>query len=303
MGRYNAGPSIRNHGAPNSHLALHIGAVQHREALLATSALDANDALQFSTTPTGNLFKSLTTNLILPSDADEWMVKDARGKTVAPLVISPTTGQLELGTLWLDVPSTVCLRKGGGALCIKVFELDGVAGYSRSLSLVADSLGQELNAVRLVGSHYRSPDGLSHWLNRSAANARFGALLLAGRATNSSDLATLSHRASDSRISSTITAGIWIAEVNTTAVYPSEATMITTPSEATLINTVHDGLLAPVKLSIERDLECTLKSGLRFNQSVHTSWNCLRSRKISGHEVLAGPFRVNGKNLTELMLL
>lgn len=258
-----------------------------------TSALDANDALQFSITPSGNKFESLTTNLILPADADEWLVTDARGKMVAPPMISPTTGQLELGTLRLDVPSTLCLRKDGGGLCIKVFELDGVAWCPRSYSLVADSLGQTLNAVRLVGSHFMSPDGLPHWINGSihnksqspATSARFAALLLASTADNSSDLATLCQRTSSSPTSTQVTAGIWTAEVNTTTVQTSA------------------DALNPVQLSVGRDLRCTLASGLRFNQSIHTSWNCLTSRKIDGHEVEAGPFRVNGKNLTELLLL
>ena len=46
---YGAGPSIHNHGTNNSHLALHVGAVQHREVLLITTALDTADALQFET--------------------------------------------------------------------------------------------------------------------------------------------------------------------------------------------------------------------------------------------------------------
>jgi hypothetical protein len=297
---YNAGPSIRNHGSNNSHLALHIGTVQHREALLVTSALDANDALQFSITPSGNKFTSLTTNLILPADADEWLVTDARGKMVAPPVISATSGQLELGALRLDVPSTVCLRKGGGGLCIKLFELDGVAWCPRSYSLVADALGQTLNAVRLVGSHYKSPDGLPHWINGSihnrsqspATSARFAALLLAGSAGNSSDLAALCQRASSSSTSTLDNAGIWTAEVNTTTVQAPEAE-----------HSHSADAVAPVQLSVGRDLGCTLESGLRFNQSLHTSWNCLTSRNIDGQEVEAGPFRVNGKNLTELLRL
>lgn len=68
---YGAGPGAHNHGVNESHLALHIGAVQHREALLLTSALDTADALQFTTAPGGNLYHSLATNLLLPADAAE----------------------------------------------------------------------------------------------------------------------------------------------------------------------------------------------------------------------------------------
>eukprot|EP01048_Picozoa_sp_COSAG05_P022529 COSAG05_NODE_4543_length_1470_cov_39.315098_1_plen_88_part_00 len=56
---YNAGPWIRDHGVNNSHLALHIGAVQFREALLLTSALDANDALQYYLCSSLSLSRSL----------------------------------------------------------------------------------------------------------------------------------------------------------------------------------------------------------------------------------------------------
>lgn len=299
---YNAGPTIHNHGASNAHLALHIGAVQHREALLVTSALDVNDALQFSITPAGNLFTSLTTNFVLPADADEWMVTDARGQVVTSPVRSPTTGQLALGALRLDVLSTVCLRKAGGALCVKVFELDGVAGSPRSFSLVADSLGHTLNAVRLTGSHYRSPDGHPHWINGSthnrsqpsATHARFAALLLAGTADNSSDLAALCHRTSSSLVRSKVAMGIWTATVNTTV-------QASTGAAALITDGAHSKLMAPVQLSVGRNLECSLASGLRYNQSIHTSWNCLTSRKIDGHEIVAKPFSVNGKNLSELL--
>eukprot|EP01048_Picozoa_sp_COSAG05_P015464 COSAG05_NODE_1868_length_3927_cov_18.028316_4_plen_91_part_00 len=71
-------------------------------------------------TPSGDKFRSLTTNLLLPADADQWLIADETGKTIAPSRIDAATGQLALGKIRLPVPSTVCLRRSGGGLCIKV---------------------------------------------------------------------------------------------------------------------------------------------------------------------------------------
>jgi hypothetical protein len=40
--------------------------------VLLTAALDADDSLQWTLTPTGNEFTALTTNLVLPADAEEY---------------------------------------------------------------------------------------------------------------------------------------------------------------------------------------------------------------------------------------
>eukprot|EP01046_Picozoa_sp_COSAG06_P106606 COSAG06_NODE_52897_length_303_cov_0.750000_1_plen_89_part_01 len=76
---YGAGPSIQNYNVNSSHIALHIGAAQDREALLLTSALNTADKLQFTTAPGGDMYKSLATNLLLPADAEEYLVMSPTG--------------------------------------------------------------------------------------------------------------------------------------------------------------------------------------------------------------------------------
>ena len=270
---YGAGPTIHNHGTNNSHLALHIGAVQHREALLMTTALDTADALQFSTAPGGDMYASLATNLLLPADADEYSLLPPGAKATSPQIsqaMAPRSWELPLGTI-------LCVRLGGGGLCVKVFALDGVAGQTPMLRLVAEEVGLGLNAVRLVGVHYNA--SVPAWLNGSAngLHARFGALALAGAANTTAELATLGQRVASAAITSTVSAsGIWSA-VAKTAVLPERS----------------------VTLAVGRDLGCS-KGGVR-NQSIHTSWNCLTTRRVDGREVVPGAFQVNGVGFPELL--
>jgi hypothetical protein len=49
----------------------------------------------------------------------------------------------------------------------------------------------------------------------------------------------------------------------------------------------------PVALAVDRDLGCS--GGGDRNQTKHTSWNCLRSRRINGSEIrVAAGLQVNG---------
>ena len=125
-----------------------------------TSALDTADALQFSTAASGlDMYASLATNLLLPADAQEFSLLVPGGKEITPQIaqaMAPRSWELPLGSI-------LCLRVGGGGLCVKVFALDGVAGQPPLLRLVADEVGLGLNAVRLVGYHYNS--SVPAWLN------------------------------------------------------------------------------------------------------------------------------------------
>ena len=294
---YGAGADIRDHGVNSSHLALHTGMVQHREALLMTSALDSDDALQWLLTASGNKYAALATNLLLPADAVEWLILLPNGTALAPK-INVSTGRLALGTIELPLNSTVCLRLGGAALAVKPFELDGIGGQTPSLLFIADKAGHDLNAARLVGQHFASSNGMPAWINGSTngRRARFAALAVAAVAARSVDLINLCERIHAAPTRSGVKSGsVWTAEANTT-VQPLPG----------LLHHHHHSVLphaqlpdVDVQLSIGRDLGCSA-GGLR-NQSVHTSWNCLTSRKIDGVEVVAGPWRVNGQSLAEIM--
>lgn len=291
---YNAGPEIRNHGVINSHLALHIGAVQHREALLLTSALDADDALQWQLTPTGNKFAALTTNLILPADATGWAILFPNGSASSQTFIDPSIGQLALGEIEIPILSTVCLRIGGAALAVKVFELDGVHGQDPSLRLVADLLGRQLNAARLVCQHFHA--SAPEWINGSAGggrHARFAALVVAGSTAGDGEASmnSLCGAVHTAETSSVITSsGEWVVRAEASVI---DAQMRTKQVARARSNEARNfryrapwrSNLArkPVALAIGRDLSCS-NGGVR-NQSVHTSWNCLTFRSIDGNPV------------------
>ena len=90
-----------------THLALHPGMVQHRQAVLATLALNGNDDLDgFSTTygaddeegggssgsGSGNLFPGLATNVLLPRYADEFVLELLRKAKDVGVVLCETSG-------------------------------------------------------------------------------------------------------------------------------------------------------------------------------------------------------------------
>lgn len=252
---YGAEAGLRDHGMNNSHLALHIGAVQNREALLVTSALSAADAVQWRPPGSADSYTALTTNLLLPADADEWLAISAFGVSRS-LDKDSATGQLTLGTVTLQLNETLCLRHGGAALAVKVLELDGVAGQVPVLQVVADKAGRRLNAARLMGQHYRSPNGSPHWINGShnGRHARFAALVLAAPAVDSAALKSicmLTHNALTSSVTSS--AGLWTVSAKTSVLPTEDITDVVTAR-------------VPVMLAVSRDLVCS-RGGLR-NQSV-----------------------------------
>jgi hypothetical protein len=296
---YGAGPSIHNYNVNSSHIALHIGAAQEREALLLTSALNTADKLQFTTAPGGDMYKSLATNLLLPADAEEYLVMSPTGavreiKCFLSLPISLYLSGTCLGKTSLfrgrlinhpfvynradflqvvaapvitprpkawkvSVGDSLCLRIGGGGLGVKVFELDGVAGQSPSLQLVADSTGLGLNAVRLVGQHFRS--ATPQWLNgsKNGLHARFAAVAIASAASSHAELETLCARVARTSIRSTVDgAGIWTAEAN--------ASVLVDAANSSSDGGDGGGGSRMVSLSVGRDLGCSA-GGVR-NQTV-----------------------------------
>ena len=195
-------------------------------------------------------------------------------KTVVRPQISP---EMRPQQIELPVGTTLCLRLGGGALGVKVFELDGVDGTTPSLRLVTDEIGLGLNAVRLVGYHYNHSGTRLLNVTRNGLHARFGAIAIAGAAADSVALAALCDRVVATQVDSNVsTAELW--------------SVTATP---TVLSTTEDEQLTSVSLSIGRDLSCS-NGGVR-NQSVHTSWNCLTYRKVNGKETVPQPLRVNGK--------
>ena len=136
-----------------SHLAAHPGIVQHRNVLLATTALHPGEQLDgFDLTS----FESLATNLILPHAAASAVL--LRGRPFA-LPTTPFVAPLGVG-------DTLALRVSGTCVALRVIEADGCAGQAPALALKGDADGIDLGAMRLAAYHYRGPasplQGSSH---------------------------------------------------------------------------------------------------------------------------------------------
>ena len=131
-----------------THLALHPGMVQHRQAVLATLALNGNDDLDgFSTTygaddeegggssgsGSGNLFPGLATNVLLPRYADEFVLvypfdgnsDHSNGAAVVVPWSLPSNGSAAF-EVELPLGTTLGLRVGDGSLALRVFTADAV---------------------------------------------------------------------------------------------------------------------------------------------------------------------------------
>ena len=106
-----------------THAALHPGIVQHHGAVLVTLALDGSDTFDgFSLTPHGNAFRSLATNLVLPRDADGWVLHFNGNKTVVDDWSPPpagTTAPFALRRLPANGSFTLALRVQQGALAVR----------------------------------------------------------------------------------------------------------------------------------------------------------------------------------------
>lgn len=271
-----------------THVALHPGIVQHKGAMLATLALDGSDHLDgFALTPRGNEYRSLATNVVLPRDADGWVLRFDGNGTVVDDWAPPPADAAEPFAL-RGLPSngsfTLALRVQQGALAIRVFALDGAGGrHPPGLSLRGEPLGLSLGAIRLAAYHFGGPDAVQPLTNLTSAadtHIRFGALLLADAANSTAALRSLARRAAAAKITSSVDArtGVWTAS----AELAGEAVGVAAAPP-------------PTVLAVQRNLTCSETAALVRNQSVHSRWNCLVSRTVNGADVVPGPLTVNGK--------
>jgi hypothetical protein len=254
-----------------SHLALHPGNVQHKNVLLATAALSGRDGLDGFTTEGSagkkNLYASLATNVLLPLNADELLLRYPNGTTV-PL----TPWRTPATAFQVAVPSDTVLgvRVQRGMLAVRTFECDGAAGFTPSIALVGDAEGLALGAVRLVCQHFvaQAPHAIA------SRHIRWGALMVASRfgggaaaptrhSTPSTELQDLVDLVARSPINST-----------------TDGAAATWTSQTTVGATT---------LAVSRSLTC------QRGRPINASWNCLQSRTVNGTEIVPSTrLRVNG---------
>ena len=260
-----------SHGDKGMHLNLHPGMVQHKNVLLATTAinvLDTPDA--FATSPLGEIgsFIYLSTDIILPLHANMyWIVYP--NQTSERLMID-TNKSFEIV---LPVGSSIGCYINTGGVAVKLFVLDDVDGIAmQTFSLIGDEAGMALGALRVVGRHFVTEQNVSVKLNNS--HIRFAALFIAESVTSGNELQVLTEKVNRSNTVSKISMkedgeNIW---------------------ETFLLKDDHETELLYVSRSLNDD--CAVK----YNQSLNTSWNCLKSRRIYGQEIVPSKsLEINGE--------
>ena len=324
-----------------SHLALHPGMVQHKNVLLATTAINVQDTLDgFAlnvSQPAGSSpendgvpWNSVTTSTILPLAAGViWIQPPGASETVErfELPAHPFEKRIALG-------STLGLYLGRGAVAFRVFAADpspstahqgrprsgtgagasaGARRTSAEIILAGDASGMPLGAVRLVAYHFRGRYLPAHVDSHGAygvpdadTRLRFGALFKTAAVQRESagpdvvagllrSLATAALTQRETRIGN---ATVWEVAASVDGADPATATTATAPTRTDAAGSARapppQDRKTMVALSVTRNLTCSSAVADDKNQSIHSRWNCLVSRRVGGREVVPGPLQING---------
>jgi hypothetical protein len=255
-----------------AHLASHPGHIQNKNVLLATTAIDTLDLPDgFGTSQSGvaGEYLSLSTSVVLPLHADDYFITWPNGTTTKLEHLRSKTSAFNIS---LPLNSTIALRVQTGGLAIKIFEVDFIDGQLPSIHLAGDDFGMSVGAIRLVCSHFHSKK--PSYLGKT--HIRFAALIVAESVRGPGDLQQLSEKIHKAKTVSRVDAreGVW---------------------EALLLDDVSGREL----LAVTRNLTCSEKGAVRYNQTVNTTWNCLVSRRISGIEnKYPSLLEINGVNVS-----
>ena len=258
-----------SHTDKGTHLSSHPGNVQNKNVLLATTAIDSFDKLDaFSSAPgasSSGSFLDLATNILLPLLADEYFVRFPNG-TFWSRVFSRGERAFELP---LHAGAVVALRVRTAGLALRVFECDGAGGHNASLSLLGDSKGMPLGAIRIVCRHFKTRPGVPPVV-LNAPHVRFGALMVVDTVDTDGGLMALAEATARSKI---------VSHVSSSNVWEAALVDVATGNE---------------KLSVFRNLTCSEQGAVRYNQTIHTTWNCLLERRINGNRIVPTTLEVNG---------
>ena len=197
------------------------------------------------------------------------------------------------GTFEVALPlgATVIVRVATAALGIKVFHVDHISGLAESLSeqswntkgtpplppikLVADAAGADLGAMRLTCEHFRAEDNINGTLLRDT-HLRFAALFAVETVTSETSMKEFAAMLAAAKTTSTTSRAAGGSEK-----YWDVSAQISDYGTS---------------LFVRRNLTCSERGG-RFNQSVHTSWNCLMRREVNGSAVVPTTLEVNGVSI------
>jgi len=312
-----------------SHLAYHPGMVQHRNVLLATTAINVQDTLDgfalnvsqpkpvppaWAPANDGAPWNSVTTSVILPLAAGSLWISaqpsragvrqgptPANAPEVFKIPAGPFNKTIQLGT-------TIALRVGKGAVAMRIFAADaspsgagtgtgGGGAAAAALYIAGDDRGMPLGAIRLVAYHFRGRYMPAHVDAHGAygvpdedTHLRFGALIKAAAVPDGAD---------ETRVVEALLASLAAAEISAAETVSDGSklwgvTARLDPSEP--IPTRGTG--APgstLSLSVTRNLTCSSGLADNHNQSIHTRWNCLVSREVNGEAVVPGLLTINGE--------
>ncbi len=288
-----------------SHLAFHPGMVQRRNVLLATTAintLDTLDGFQLdsnASAPRGDRWNGVSTSLTLPAAAGTVWIQPSQEPLLQP---EPFTVPTVPFARRVNVGDTVGLAVGRGAVAIRVFVLDASAQQRRRrarggawppslpssppspplLQLKGDVEGLALGAIRLVGYHFNSSNVSSdrhayvpYRPSKADTSLRWAALIKATGVPAGADAATRG------RVVRGLVSEVAAAEISSTVGVDADGSAVWTASARIA---AADSAADALELSVQRNLTCASAGGLR-NQTVHTSWNCLVSRRVDGADV------------------
>ncbi len=155
-----------------SHIVEQLAAVQERNVMLALMNLRAGVR--------GAAFPSVATDLVFPCECDDVLLNGAKIATGKPFEMN------------LKADSTLLIRKGPGALVVRFFDVDGVAGQQPVAQLKFD--GNPYNVARLVYYQYRAQTNPPRPLAGDAP-VRVGVMFLAERVKSAEEVAALLDRA------------------------------------------------------------------------------------------------------------
>lgn len=274
-----------------THLALHPGMVQHREALLATVALNGNDDLDgFTITDAGNLYPGLATNVILPRYADEYILVYPNDEVIPWSVPSDGTAAFEHE---IPLGTTVALRVGNGSLALRVFTADAIDSATggtldnetaAKILLKGDESGLDLAAIRLVAYHMeqKPSNDASAFVNITASHVQFNALFVAAECQSR-------HKIYQNRctveLAKRVAAASVATSISTTNSSPSfDKLRVSARVDVAEYNN-NQLRIRPLELAVERNLTCDEKGGY-LKQTAHTQWNCLLDRQVDGKSAI-----------------
>lgn len=169
------------------HFVEQIAAVQEKNTLLALMNIRQDVK--------GKLVPSVATNVVFPAAVEEVLLDGRR-------IAMDKAFEMTVST-----DSVLILREGTGAVAIRLFQIDGMDGDPPVLKLKYDA--NQWGVARLVGYHYRAPEGSRRIPPEQ--NIRAGVMMMADRVASPEDLAKFTQRVANAKLQQSSDDTIWRA--------------------------------------------------------------------------------------------